>query len=232
MATAAQTQPASHVVQLLDNLAEVQLLLQIHHAIAGSKPGRKRDVEVLNKSAIVLVVACWEAYVEDLATNALTFMMDQAASHTIFPKPVLERVASKHSGPNAWALAGDGWKAALRNNLAEVLAKTTGTLNTPRAPQVDELFAKTVGITSLSATWSWPGRTQAAAVKALDNLITVRGSIAHRVQHSKSVHKKSVTSAVDLVSRLAAKSTNHVRTFLHTTTGKYPWNRVTYKGMA
>lgn len=223
--------PAPHVMQLLQNLDEVRALLGIHQAIAGSTRGRKRNVEVLNKSAVVLVVACWEAYVEDLASNALGFMIDQATSHTIFPKPVLERVASKCAGPNAWQLAGDGWKKVMRDNFSEVLAKTTGTLNTPRAPQVDELFAKTIGLASLSSTWSWPRRSQAASVKALDELITLRGSIAHRVQHSNSVHKSTVTAAVELVSRLAAKSTNQVRIHVHSTTGKYPWNRVLFKGV-
>jgi hypothetical protein len=222
---------AAHVTQLLENLQEVDLLLDIHRAIAGAKPGRKRDVEVLNKSAVVLVVACWEAYVEDLASNALNFMIDEAKVHTVFPKSVLERVGSKYSGPNAWVLVGDGWKKALRDNFSEVLAKTTGTLNTPRAPQVDDLFAKTLGLAAMSKAWTWSGRTQPAAVKALDELITLRGSIAHRVQHSKSVHKSTVVAAVELISRLAAKSTNQVRNHVHAAVGKYPWNSVTFKGV-
>jgi len=230
MATSSSSAP--HVVQLLENLQEVDLLLDIHRSVAGTKPGRKRDVEVLNKSAVVLVVACWEAYVEDLASNALSFMIDEAKSHTVFPKAVLERVGSKYSGPNAWELAGEGWKKALRDNFSEVLAKTTGTLNTPRAPQVDDLFMKTLGLPAVSRVWTWPGRTQSAAVKALDELITLRGSIAHRVQHSKSVHKSTVVAAVELISRLAAKSTNHVRGHVHAAVGKYPWNSVAYKGVA
>jgi hypothetical protein len=222
---------APHVAQLLENLDEVALILGIHRAVAGPTPGRKRNVEVLNKSAIVLVVACWEAFVEDLASNALDFMVNEATSHTQLPKLILERVGSKYSGTNAWSLAGEGWKTVLRSNLAEVLAKTTGSLNTPRAAQVDELFLKTIGITSLSSGWSWSGRTQPSAVKALDTLIRLRGSIAHRVQHSESVHKSTVTSAVELVSCLAAKSNNLVRTYVHTVIGKHPWNRVFYKSV-
>ena len=230
MVTAAQ--PAPHLDQLLENLHEVDLLLGIHAAIAGATPGRKRNVEVLNKSAIVLVVACWEAFVEDLAAHALDFLIAEAKTHVIFPKAVLERVGSKHTGPNAWALAGEGWKQALRDNLSEVLAKTTGSLNTPRAAQVDELFVKTIGLARISSAWSWPGRKQAAAVQALNELITLRGSIAHRVQHSASVYKSSVVSAVELVSRLAVKSTNRVRLHVHAATSKYPWQGVTYKGMS
>jgi hypothetical protein len=207
-------------------------LLAIHGKVAGKGRGRKYDVEVLNKSAIVLVVACWEAFVEDLAETALVTLIDKAKSHQIFPPVVLERVGSKNSGVNAWKLAGDGWKAALRDNLKEVLAKTTGTLNTPRAPQVNELFSKTIGLESISSSWKWNRRTVLQSTSALDKLITLRGSIAHRVKNSDSVLKRDVNAAVELVSRLAAKSSNRVRTFIHTQTGTHPWSVVTYKGMA
>jgi hypothetical protein len=230
MVTAAQKH--QHLAQLLENLAEVQQLLTIHTKVAGKGRGRKYDVEVLNKSAIVLVVACWEAFVEDLAESALRTLIEQAPDHKIFPADVLERVASKHGGINAWKLAGDGWKDAMRANLKEVLAKTTGTLNTPRAGQVDELFLKTIGLKAISTCWKWNGRTVTQSIAALDQLITVRGGIAHRVKHSQPVLKRDVTSAVELISRLAAKSSNHVRDFIHTQSGAYPWNLVRYKGMA
>ena len=110
---ATKAHPA-HVRQFLDNIAEVRQLQQIHTKLGGPGPGRKRDVEVLNKSAIVLVVACWEAFVEDLATIALDYMIANAKDHNAFPKVVLDRVASKNSGPNAWLLAGEGWKKVLR----------------------------------------------------------------------------------------------------------------------
>jgi hypothetical protein len=100
------------------------------------------------------------------------------------------------------------------------------------APQVDELFVKTIGLADLSSAWSWPGRKRSAAVEALGDLITLRGSIAHRVQHSASVYKNTVVSAVELASRLAVKSTNKVRVHIHSATGKLPWQGVTYKGMS
>ena len=204
-----------HVAQFLANLNEVQMLLAMHEALGGDGPGRRRNIEVLNKSAIVLTVACWEAFVEDLAEAALKYMIENAANHAVFPKQILDRVGSKYSGPNAWVLAGDGWKQALLDNLTEVLAKTTGILNTPRAPQVDDLFAKVLGLQSISSHWKWIGRSQKNAVSALDELVTLRGSIAHRVQHSEGVRKRQAKSAMQLVSGLAAKSSNAVRLHVH-----------------
>lgn len=206
--------------------------MKIHAKQGGSGPVRKRDVEVLNKSAIVLAVACWEAFVEDLAGIALDFMITNAKDHSAFPKSVLDRVASKNSGSNAWALAGEGWKKAMRDNYREILAKTAGVLNTPRAPQVDELFFKSIGLQSVSANWYWKGRKKGSAAIALDDLITLRGSIAHRVTHSKSVYKKDVVAAIDLVCYLSAKTSNSVRNHTHSTIGEFPWDLVTYKGVS
>ncbi len=215
-----------HLEQFLENIAEVQRLMDIHKEIAGDGRGRKYDVEVLNKSAIVLVVACWEAFVEDLAELALRAMVDEAKDHTVLPASVLERVASKNTGLNAWKLAGQGWKSAIRDNYKEVLAKTTGSLNTPRAPQVDDLFLKTIGLPNLSSHWVWPRRKAGQATSALDNLITLRGSIAHRVSHSQSVTKREVTNAVELVGRLAIRCSNDVGTFVHERTGVFPWHEI------
>jgi hypothetical protein len=218
-----------HIAQFLENVAEVGQLLAIHKSIGGTGPGRRHDIEVLNKSAVVLVVACWEAYVEDLASVALDYLITNAKDHTVFPTNVLERVSSKHSGPKAWSLAGDGWKKAMRDNYTELLAKTSGVLNTPRTAPVDELFLKSIGIASMSSHWHWKGRTQPKAVAALDALVTLRCSIAHRVQHTKSVRKSNVIAAKELVSFLAAISSNAVRNHLHSAVGTYPWRRVTHK---
>jgi hypothetical protein len=219
-----------HYNALIDNVKEVDRLQEIHSQITTPGPGRKYDVQVLHKSAIVLLVACWEAYVEDLVAAILKEMIAAADDYTVFPKIVLERVGSQHSGPKAWDLAGDGWKQALKDNLKEVLAKTTGTLNTPRTEQVDELFNKTIGLSSPSSSWYWPGRSAKQAAKALDELITLRGSIAHRVSVARSVTLEDVRDARNLIRRLAAKTHNRVCGYLKERIGKSPWKTVKFKG--
>src|SRR6266404_6762364 len=53
------------------NCADVDRLLEIHADLAGPAPGRKFGVEVLNKSAVVLICAFWEAFVEVIVAEAL-----------------------------------------------------------------------------------------------------------------------------------------------------------------
>jgi len=64
-----------HMNALIDNVNEVDRLSQIHGQITTKGPGYKHDVQVLHKSTIVLLVACWEAYVEYLAKEALEYMI-------------------------------------------------------------------------------------------------------------------------------------------------------------
>lgn len=218
-----------HATAFVDNLREVDRLKAIHRQITTKGPGRKYDVQILHKSAIVLMVACWEAYIEDLARDSLGEMIKGARDHKIFPDFVLERVASMNSGANAWKLAGSGWKKVLEDNLEGVLSKTTGALNTPKTAQINELFKKTIGLEQISASWYWSGRKRGDAEKALDDLITLRGSIAHRVTTSSSVTLKHVTDSRELINRLAAKSHNSVCAYLEAKLGRSPWHLLVYK---
>jgi hypothetical protein len=59
--------------------------------------------------------------------------------------------------------------------------------------------------------------------QTLDDLITLRGEIAHRVVSSRSVKKHEVTDAANLGLRLAATSSNTMRRFLMTRVNEEPW---------
>ncbi len=64
-----------HIQNFRANLADVIRLIQIHRDLSGSERGRRVGVECLNKSAIVLILASWEAFVEDLAESAFDCML-------------------------------------------------------------------------------------------------------------------------------------------------------------
>src|ERR1700687_2367308 len=103
-----------HYVQLLANLDEVCDLVSIHVALTGAGPGRRGKVKVLNKSGIVLLVACWEAFVEDLATAAFDFLLAKAPGPRVFPSRVLvsagKSLRESSDDRAIWALAESGWR--------------------------------------------------------------------------------------------------------------------------
>lgn len=62
---------APHRDLFLDNSDKVNRLLEIHTALTGTGPGYKHNVEVLNKSAIVLLVATGNHMLKNLRPIAL-----------------------------------------------------------------------------------------------------------------------------------------------------------------
>jgi RiboL-PSP-HEPN len=60
-------------------------LRDLHSEIGGTSPGRRYGLEVLNKSAVVLITAIWEAFCEDLASEAVEFVVDNAKKAELLP---------------------------------------------------------------------------------------------------------------------------------------------------
>ncbi|MCW0390252.1 MULTISPECIES: MAE_28990/MAE_18760 family HEPN-like nuclease [Xanthomonas] len=218
-----------HTLLLIENVREARRLRSLASRADQASVVSSHDSEVLCKSSVVLLVACWEAFVEDLINHSLDYLVANTPNPQGLPKIVLERVGSTHAGIKAWDLAGDGWKRALRDNLQTVLATTTGKFNTPRTGQVDELFKKTLGLESISREWTWDGTTQEEAGAALDDLIALRGAIAHRVKTASEVSVEDALNAERLVYNLAVRSHNAVVDFLKQQVGSSPWKRLSYR---
>jgi hypothetical protein len=191
--------------------------------------GRKHGLEVLNKSGIVLLVACWEAFVEDLGASAFDHMLANATSHTTFPDCVLAKAThdlrEAQDAREIWKLAGDGWKTVLKAHRTDVIQEYTAKLNTPKPKQVNALIEALIGLSGLSSRWRWEGTSADKASERLTKLVELRGSIAHRVSSAEPVHKADVSNCIAFVYRLAVKSSNAVREHILARTGKSPWPR-------
>lgn len=218
-----------HVLAWRKNISEVDRLLSIHSHLSGNGPGRKRDVQVLNKSALVLLLACWEAYVEDLAKNCFEFMLQNAKSPTVFEDFVLA-IAAKEikqgTTQDLWSLAGTGWQKALEAHKEKILNKyvVKGSFNTPSAENIDKLLSELLGLKGISKEWHWPGMSNAKAIEKLSALIDLRGEIAHRVE-SGAVYKKNVLAYKNLIARLAVITHNRALALIYARTGKRAWRR-------
>lgn len=209
------------------NKVDIDRLWAIHETIAGSGPGRKHDVEVLNRSAIVFITACWEAYVEDVATEAFDFLLAQAASANVIPAKV-RTLASKElieaaDKRRVWELADGGWRTVLANHRGAVMDRWVASLNTPKARQVDDLFEDLVGLAALSSHWSWQSMSAENAKTKLDGYITARGQIAHRVHHDDTVYKSWGTDFLHHVEKLVEKTDKVVSEHLLSLVNKSPW---------
>ncbi len=206
---------------------DVDRLLQLHAEVGGQGPGRRYGLEVLNKSAIVLITAFWEAYCEDLAAEALQHLVVHAGASGELPIPLRRQIASELTrDPHdlaVWRLAGDGWREVLTARLDHLKKDRDRKLNTPKTANINDLFDQAIGVGTISAAWRVNGMSATAASNRLDHFVTLRGEIAHRGKALRSVRKTHVVEYYDLVKALASKTGGRVNSAMKTATGRPLW---------
>lgn len=210
------------------NCEDIDRLLAVHARLTGSGPGRRREVEVLNKSGIVLLTAFWEAYCEDLAAEALEHLITCGKDASAVPEELRKLVAKEFKGQGAhelaaWNLADDGWRRLLQTRLGTLQAERNRNLNTPKTGQINELFLRAVGEPKVSQAWYWAGMSRAQAAQKLDGYVTLRGEIAHRGAASAGVKKNQVEAYYNHLKRLVSKTGGRINRSMKTATGRPLW---------
>jgi hypothetical protein len=209
------------------NCDDIDRLLEIHGDLGGDAPGRRRRLEVLNKSAIVLITAVWEAYCEDIVAEGLRHLVEHAPSADSLPKElrkqVLVELTAEKDQLAVWKLAGEGWRTVLEARLERLEQERNRRLNTPKTVQINDLFLTGLGIPKISASWKWNRMSQTSAEQKLDRYVNLRGSIAHRGAGPGAVKKAQVTDYYGHVTRLVGKTGGRVNRIVSGATGKTLW---------
>ncbi|MCU1303588.1 MAG: hypothetical protein JWQ87_3872 [Candidatus Sulfotelmatobacter sp.] len=205
---------------------DVDRLLEIHGLIGGPDKGRRYQLGVLNKSAIVLISAIWEAYCEDIASEAIEHIVAESPKSSALSKEIRKAVAKELKDDKnelaVWNIADDGWRSVLRSRLKTMQEKRAWSLNTPKAAQIRASFANALGIDDITAEWRWEKMSSAQAQKKLDTYITLRGEIAHRGS-VKECYKWQVQDFLNHVDRLVGKTGKVVNKHVKAMTGKKLW---------
>lgn len=213
----------SAIISFSDNRADVDRLLEIHQSIGGSAPGRRWGLEVLHKAAVVLTCSIWEAFVEDLIQEAVAHLAQHLNAPDRLPNHLKQQISKQIKADphdlSPWRLAGSGWQQVIRANAVAVVSAATGRLNTPKSPQLKELFERSLGITDITSTWKRRKLSVAQATAKLDGFITLRGAIAHRGQAASSVTKVQAEEFISLVTELVRFTDDAVRAHVKALTG-------------
>lgn len=209
---------------LENNISDVQQLLDIHAEKGGDGRGRRRGLEVLNKSAVVLLTAYWESYCEDIAEEAVEHIVKHANSADKLPLEIRKLIAKELKNDKdelaVWSVADGSWRALLTARLEKLKVSRNWDFNTPKPAQVDKLFVDALGIDKISDSWAWDKTTASVAKNKLQNFVELRGAIAHRGKGDTGVKKLQVENYLDLVVRLAARTGGRVNTHCKAITGK------------
>lgn len=207
--------PSAAATTTAERMKDVERLVEIHADLGGAGVGRRVGVEVLNRSAIVLLTAIWEGYVEELAAETLAHLVTHLVDPAHLPKDLRKKIADElKADPNhlaVWTLSADGWRSVLVARLASYKIEVSRGLNTPKSSNVEELFESRVGISGLSSSWNRSGMTDAHARRKLDDMVVLRGDIAHGSGAARAVRKGDVTGYKNHVSRLVKKTDERVR---------------------
>lgn len=210
-----------------ESFKEVASLRDIHERLTGTGRGYRPGMEVLNKSAIVLLCAVWEAYCEDVADESLSHLLAQSSEYSMLPKVLQKRVAKElKEDPHElspWKLAGAGWKTHMHGRLIAVKQRRDFDWNNPKSEHVDRLFEEVVGIAKISHAWHWKHVSPTFATKKLDQLVALRGDIAHRGKAGEAVIKSQVAGHLEHVRRLVIATDAKLRDELKRITGTTPW---------
>lgn len=194
----------------MENCDDVPRLLEIHEDIAGTSRGRKYDVEVLNKSAIVLTCAFWEAYNEDICIEGVNHICKYMSGPDRLPASVKKIIARELKSQKhelaVWKLSGDGWKHVLRSSVRGFVKG----FNTPKSENLISLFRKALGIKDITAAWARPYLSREKARSKIDNFVTLRGDIAHRGKPAGSVRKKQCEDFVEVVEDIVQRADGYV----------------------
>jgi len=198
--------PSSADASFRRALTDVNNLMVFHENEGGNAPGRRSaDLGSLNKSAIVLLCAAWESYVEFVIRECAVRNIDAAMAPSDMLKP-LRKLVSSHlrsdKDESTWErTAGEGWRDLTKSCVHSIVS----ILNTPKTVQVFSLMKEVLGVSDLDGTWSWHKNPLGKPARRLNAFVALRGSIAHGEVLPNNVKKKQVTEAKDLLSRLVEK---------------------------
>ena len=165
----------------IDHIKEVVILLNI-----SNKETDQNAINVLLKSSVVISIAYWERFVEDLIIDGSRFVAEGLRDPQDLPTIVKQSIAC-HIIPNkkdnnrkafsdlVWSFSSEGWV----NEYIDYSNFLANSLNTANPSNVKELFWKTFGIRDVFVDWKKPNPTSEENVDSFNLFIKKRHEIAH-----------------------------------------------------
>jgi hypothetical protein len=140
-----------------ENCKDIERLLEFHQEVGGEERGRRYGLEVLNKSAVILLCSFWEAYCEDIAAEGISHLVEHASSAQDLSDDIKKKVAKDIKGEQnelaVWFLADDDWRSYLNQRLEKLKIERNRVLNTPNTKNINDFFNKALGIEQISQKW-------------------------------------------------------------------------------
>jgi hypothetical protein len=194
------------LVQFEKMLSDVERLLAHHPNFYNPLPGKPANDEgPLLRSCIVLTYAAWEFYFEESLIEVATAFSEHPIDY--LPETLRKWVgAQKVTTSDPWALAGDGWRKALVNAVTIYTRgvendPTSFGINTANSWNVEDVHRKVLGVSILRQI-RWGHAKNEYVRETLDELVRLRGDIAHGKGPTEPLHLSHVKTWIKFAERL------------------------------
>jgi hypothetical protein len=214
-----------------ENAGDIDSLIDFYNGLVSLSAADLKPIpagaDVLFRSAIVLMVSNWEAYIEDIVSEALYHIVNHLEDSSKLPKEIKKIIAGELKNDKnelaVWSLADNGWKHILKTRLKSLKESRDRSFNTPKAHQTEEFIKRSIGIDDIQKAWSFNSLKSADVSKKLDVLIEIRGQIAHRGPIRQKIDKEWVSSQMEFLRNLVSKTGGHINRHVKTVTGVPLW---------
>jgi RiboL-PSP-HEPN len=201
-------------------MKDIEKIISNYETIKGIGKG-KRSIDHLMRGGLLLLAAAWEVYIEEVlyesavfvASNVAPFNLPREIKKTI-SKSIIRKSAKNEIAPFE-CIHGDQWK----DFYLDIVSEEIGKLNTPKTQQINDLFNRYLGIDEICSNYR---------ETTLDDFISFRGEIAHRMKAKEYLKLDIFKGYVKLINHLVEDHDIYLYKYLKGLAGKTPWNN-TYK---
>ncbi len=220
--------PSNAYKRFNQSITDIDHLIGLYEAMEtlyeDDKEGIPEGYEVLFRSAVVLMVSHWEAYIEDICGEALEHLVKHVSEASKLPKVIKKQTAielkESKNEIKVWDIADKGWKNYIKERLPALKEARNRSFNTPKAHNTADFLKNALGITDIRTAWTFDRFNPEDVSKKLDVLIELRGQIAHRGRIKQNIDKQLVEDHVQFLRKVVSKTGGRINSHLKNITGK------------
>lgn len=217
--------------QFDSNIRDIHLLLDhyFRDELLAESGGAKipERADVLFRSAIVLLVSHWEAYIEDICEEALQLIVKEAPSSKALSDDIKRHIARElkesKNELEPWKIADGGWRQLLTVRLGQMKDARNRIFNSPKTSNVSDFVERTLGLKNIQSNWKLEDYSAADCAEKLDELIEIRGSIAHRGKSRAPIDKIWIEDHLRFIEMIASKTGGSINRHVRKMTGASLW---------
>jgi hypothetical protein len=217
-----------------ENFKDIENLLDYYHVSERfhedyPNDGLMEGADVVLRSAVVLLVTYWEAYLEDIVTEAIEHIVIHVVDSTKIPKELKKTVIQELKKDNnelaLWKLTSDGWRDCIKSRLPQLTEARNRSFNTPKSLQTQTFIQSALGIVDITKNWTFQNRDARTNTKYLDVLVDLRGQIAHRGKIKKKITDETVRIFSIFVKELVSKTGGSINAEVKKIAGSPMWTK-------